>query len=171
MGTTCRLAEWCSGAEFSGGDGAHWSGFQFTQASFPGSIAVVRGEPKTVSASGVTTQLLHAADASDRFRRFTWRGNREVHGVFHGPVRAAVQEELSGGGDRGWDSEWLCGAGDYFSTAPKGMTQPVNMAAGRGTRWPGSGGDEAGFAGDTATIWGSRTGWREHSGDPCTWST
>src|SRR6202795_4337037 len=31
--------------------------FQFTQASFPGSIAVVRGEPKTVSSDGVTTQL------------------------------------------------------------------------------------------------------------------
>jgi aminopeptidase N len=31
--------------------------FQFTQASFPGSIAVVRGEARGVSADGVTTQM------------------------------------------------------------------------------------------------------------------
>ena len=31
--------------------------FQFAQASFPGSIAVVRGDPKTVSSEGVTTKL------------------------------------------------------------------------------------------------------------------
>jgi len=31
--------------------------FQFTQASFPGSLAVVKGDPKAVSAEGVTSQM------------------------------------------------------------------------------------------------------------------
>ena len=43
--------------------------YQFTQASFPGSIAVVRGEAKTVSADGVTTAfyLRQAADMASAY--------------------------------------------------------------------------------------------------------
>ena len=40
--------------------------FQFANASFPGSVAVVRGEPRTVSSDGVSTQLFvrQAADVA-----------------------------------------------------------------------------------------------------------
>lgn len=38
--------------------------FRFTQASFPGSLAVVRGEPARVSAHGVTTFLYFRGEAS-----------------------------------------------------------------------------------------------------------
>lgn len=37
--------------------GMHTERYQFTQPSFPGSIAVVRGEPKVISADGISTSL------------------------------------------------------------------------------------------------------------------
>src|SRR4029079_14119349 len=37
--------------------GMHTERYQFEQASFPGSIAVVRGDPQTVSADGVSTKF------------------------------------------------------------------------------------------------------------------
>ena len=43
--------------EAAAGAGMRTEHYTFTQASFPGSIAVVKGEPVSVSASGVVTQL------------------------------------------------------------------------------------------------------------------
>ncbi len=51
-----------------------------------------RGEPKTVSADGVTTTFyLRQARGDGAGLR---RGDRQGHGVFHGPVRAAVHARI-----------------------------------------------------------------------------
>lgn len=45
------------GTKVPGAAGTSTERFQFTQASFPGSLAVVKGDPKTVSAEGVASRM------------------------------------------------------------------------------------------------------------------
>src|SRR5258707_7691422 len=44
--------------------GMHTERYQFEQASFPGSIAIVRGDPQTVSVDGVSTKFYLRKDAA-----------------------------------------------------------------------------------------------------------
>jgi hypothetical protein len=46
-----------NGTKIPGAAGMTTEHFEFTQASFPGSLAVVKGDPHTVSSSGVSTQF------------------------------------------------------------------------------------------------------------------
>ena len=98
--------------------------FQFTQASFPGSIAVVRGEPKTVSASGVTTQLYARTGAavSQAYGEEIAKCMVFFTDLFGLPFKKnLVVVETEAGTPNGY-----AGPGIIF-LAPKGMTQPVNM--------------------------------------------
>jgi len=98
--------------------------FQFTQASFPGSIAVVRGEPKTVSADGVTTQLYvrTGAAVSQAYGEEIAKCMVFFTDLFGLPFKKnLVVVETEAGTPNGY-----AGPGIIF-LAPKGMTQPVNM--------------------------------------------
>ncbi len=98
--------------------------FQFTQASFPGSIAVVRGEPKTVAASGVTTQLYTRTGAavSQAYGEEIAKCMVFFTDLFGLPFKKnLVVVETEAGTPNGY-----AGPGIIF-LAPKGMTQPVNM--------------------------------------------
>ncbi len=98
--------------------------FQFTQASFPGSIAVVRGEPKTVSESGVTTQLYvrTGAAVSQAYGEEIAKCMVFFTDLFGLPFKKnLVVVETEAGTPNGY-----AGPGIIF-LAPKGMTQPVNM--------------------------------------------
>ncbi len=98
--------------------------FQFTQASFPGSIAVVRGEPKTVSADGVTTQLYVRAGAavSQAYGEEIAKCMVFFTDLFGLPFKKnLVVVETEAGTPNGY-----AGPGIIF-LAPKAMTQPVNM--------------------------------------------
>jgi aminopeptidase N len=98
--------------------------FQFTQASFPGSIAVVRGEPKTVSADGVTTQLYvrTGAAVSQAYGEEIAKCMVFFTDLFGLPFKKnLVVVETEAGTPNGY-----AGPGIIF-LAPKAMTQPVNM--------------------------------------------
>jgi len=98
--------------------------FQFTQASFPGSIAVVRGEPRTVSADGVTTQLYvrNGAAVSQAYGEEIAKCMVFFTDLFGLPFKKnLVVVETEAGTPNGY-----AGPGIIF-LAPKGMTQPVNM--------------------------------------------
>jgi tetratricopeptide (TPR) repeat protein len=98
--------------------------FQFTQASFPGSIAVVRGEPKTVSSDGVTTQLYvrTGAAVSQAYGEEIAKCMVFFTDLFGLPFKKnLVVVETEAGTPNGY-----AGPGIIF-LAPKGMTQPVNM--------------------------------------------
>jgi len=98
--------------------------FQFTQASFPGSIAVVRGEPKTVSANGVTTELYvrQGAAVSQAYGEEIAKCMVFFTDLFGLPFKKnLVVVETEAGTPNGY-----AGPGIIF-LAPKGMTQPVNM--------------------------------------------
>ena len=98
--------------------------FQFTQASFPGSIAVVRGEPKTVSESGVTTQLYArtATAVSQAYGEEIGKCMVFFTDLFGLPFKKnLVVVETEAGTPNGY-----AGPGIIF-LAPKGMTQPVNQ--------------------------------------------
>jgi tetratricopeptide (TPR) repeat protein len=98
--------------------------FQFTQASFPGSIAVVRGEPKTVSSDGVTTQLYARTGAavSQAYGEEIAKCMVFFTDLFGLPFKKnLVVVETEAGTPNGY-----AGPGIIF-LAPKGMTQPVNQ--------------------------------------------
>ncbi len=98
--------------------------FQFTQASFPGSIAVVRGDPKTVSADGVTTQLYvrAGAAAAQAYGEEIAKCMVFFTDLFGLPFKKnLVVVETEAGTPNGY-----AGPGIIF-LAPKAMTQPVNM--------------------------------------------
>ena len=98
--------------------------FQFTQASFPGSIAVVRGEPKTVSSDGVTTQLYvrQAAGAAQAYGDEIAKAMTYFTDLFGLPFKKnLVVVETENGTPNGY-----AGPGIIF-LAPKAMVQPVNL--------------------------------------------
>ena len=98
--------------------------FQFTEASFPGSIAVVRGDPKTVSADGVTTQLYvrKGAPEAQAYGEEIAKCMVFFTDLFGLPFKKnLVVVETEAGTPNGY-----AGPGIIF-LAPKGMTQPVNQ--------------------------------------------
>ncbi len=100
------------------------SGFSLQQASFPGSIAVVRGEPKTVSSDGVTTQLYvrQGTAAAQAYGEEIAKCMVFFTDLFGLPFKKnLVVVETEAGTPNGY-----AGPGIIF-LAPKGMTQPVNM--------------------------------------------
>jgi tetratricopeptide (TPR) repeat protein len=97
--------------------------FQFTQASFPGSIAVVRGEPKTVSAEGVITKLYvrQATDVAQAYGEEIAKAMTFFTGIFGLPVRKdLVVVETENGTPNGYASPGL------IFLAPKAMGQQVS---------------------------------------------
>jgi len=98
--------------------------FQFTQASFPGSIAVVRGEPKTVSAEGVTTKLYvrQAAGVAQAYGEEIAKAMTFFTGIFGLPVRKdLIVVETENGTPNGYASPGV------IFLAPKAMGQQVSM--------------------------------------------
>src|SRR6266853_2035175 len=98
--------------------------YTFTQASFPGSIAVVRGEPKTVSSEGVVTQLYvrQAAGVAQAYGEEIAKAMNFFTGLFGLPVRKNLTViETENGTPNGYD-----GPGVVF-LSPKAMSTPVNM--------------------------------------------
>ena len=118
--------------------------FQFTEASFPGSIAVVRGEPKTVSADGVTTQLYvrQGAAVAQAYGEEIAKCMVFFTDLFGLPFKKnLVVVETEAGTPNGYAAPGI------IFLAPKAMTQPVNMrlvANEVARQWWG----DAGFAGD-----------------------
>jgi tetratricopeptide (TPR) repeat protein len=98
--------------------------FQFTQASFPGSIAVVRGEPKTVSSEGVTTKLYvrQAAGVAQAYGEEIAKAMTFFTGIFGLPVRKDLTVvETENGTPNGY------AAPGVIFLAPKAMGQQVSM--------------------------------------------
>jgi aminopeptidase N len=104
--------------------GMHTERYQFEQASFPGSIAVVRGEPDTVSADGVSTKFYvrKAAAMAEAYGSEIARAMTFFTGVFGLPARKdSTVIETEDGAPNGYDAPGLI----FF--APKAMGQQVNM--------------------------------------------
>ena len=104
--------------------GMHTERYQFEQASFPGSIAVVRGEPDTVSADGVSTKFYvrKAAAMAEAYGSEIARAMTFFTGVFGLPARKDLTViETEDGAPNGYDAPGLI----FF--APKAMGQQVNM--------------------------------------------
>ena len=104
--------------------GMHTERYQFEQASFPGSIAIVRGDPTTVSADGVSTKfyLRKAAAMAQAYGTEIARAMTFFTGVFGLPARKDLTViETEDGAPNGYDAPGLI----FF--APKAMGQQVNM--------------------------------------------
>jgi len=104
--------------------GMHTERYQFEQASFPGSIAIVRGEPDTVSADGVSTKFYvrKAAAMAEAYGSEIARAMTFFTGVFGLPARKDLTViETEDGAPNGYDAPGLI----FF--APKAMGQQVNM--------------------------------------------
>ncbi len=104
--------------------GMHTERYQFEQASFPGSIAVVRGDPDTVSVDGVTTKFYvrKAAAMAQAYGAEISRAMTFFTGVFGLPAKKDLTViETEDGAPNGYDAPGLI----FF--APKAMGQTVNM--------------------------------------------
>ncbi len=104
--------------------GMHTERYQFEQASFPGSIAVVRGEPTIESGDGVTTKfyLRKAAAAAQAYGAEISRAMTFFTGDFGLPAKKDLTViETEDGAPNGYDAPGMI----FF--APKAMVQPVNM--------------------------------------------
>jgi len=104
--------------------GMHTERYQFEQASFPGSIAIVRGEPDMVSAEGVSTKfyLRKAASMAQAYGAEIGRAMTFFTGTFGLPARKDLTVvETEDGAPNGYDAPGLI----FF--APKAMGQKVNM--------------------------------------------
>ena len=104
--------------------GMHTERYQFEQASFPGSIAIVRGEPDMVSAEGVATKfyLRKAASMAQAYGAEIARAMTFFTGTFGLPARKDLTVvETEDGAPNGYDAPGLI----FF--APKAMGQKVNM--------------------------------------------
>ena len=98
--------------------------FQFAQASFPGSIAVVRGEPTTVSSEGVTTKLYvrQAAGVAQAYGEEIAKAMTFFSGIFGVPARKDLTViETESGTPNGYAAPGII----FF--APKAMGTQVNL--------------------------------------------
>jgi len=98
--------------------------FQFTQPSFPGSIAVVRGDPTTVASDGVTTQLYvrQAAAAAQAYGEEIAKCMTFFTDLYGLPFKKnLVVVETEAGTPNGYASPGV------IFLAPKAMVQPVNV--------------------------------------------
>jgi len=78
-----------NGVNEAGANGVHAEHFTFTQASFPGSIAVVKGEPRRVAGDGVTTQMYFykTPDMAQAYGEEFGKAMNYFTGVFGLPLR------------------------------------------------------------------------------------
>ena len=98
--------------------------FQFANASFPGSIAVVKGEPKTVSGDGVITQLYvrEASAAAQAYGDEIAKAMIYFSSVFGLPVKKNLAViETENGTPNGYAAPGI------IFLSPKAMTLPVNQ--------------------------------------------
>ena len=98
--------------------------FQFAQASFPGSIAVVKGEPKTVSSDGVITKFYvrQGAAVAQAYGDEIAKAMTFFTGTFGLPVRKDLTViETENGTPNGY------AAPGVIFLAPKAMVTPVNL--------------------------------------------
>ncbi len=91
--------------------------FQFTKPSFPGSIALVQGEPQRVSSQGVTTSVYFRTETIHGER--LWRRNRKSDDVSHQRIRPCAAGQSGAGGDRGRHSQRILRAGRGVSIAAR----------------------------------------------------
>lgn len=104
--------------------GMHTEHYQFERASFPGSIAVVKGDPDTVSAGGVSTKFYvrKGAAMAQAYGSEIARAMEFFTGVFGLPARKDLTViETEDGAPNGYDAPGL------IFLAPKAMGQTVNM--------------------------------------------
>ncbi|MEO8051200.1 MAG: M1 family aminopeptidase [Acidobacteriota bacterium] len=104
--------------------GMHTEHYQFEQASFPGSIAVVQGEPTTLTGDGVTTKFyVHkAAAVAQAYAAEISRAMTFFTGDFGLPAKKDLTViETEDGAPNGYDAPGMI----FF--APKAMGQQVNM--------------------------------------------
>ena len=104
--------------------GMHTERYQFERASFPGSIAIVRGDPNTVSAGGVSTKFYvrKGAGMAQAYGSEIARAMEFFTGVFGLPARKDLTViETEDGAPNGYDAPGL------IFLAPKAMGQTVNM--------------------------------------------
>jgi aminopeptidase N len=104
--------------------GMHTERYQFERASFPGSIAVVRGDPETVSADGVSTKFYVRKGAAmvQAYGAEIARAMTFFTGVFGLPARKDLTViETEDGAPNGYDAPGM------IFLAPKAMGQTVNM--------------------------------------------
>ena len=98
--------------------------YTFTQASFPGSIAVVKGEPVTVSSAGVVTQLYvrQAAGVAQAYGEEIAKAMNYFTSLFGLPVRKnLVVVETENGTPNGYDAPGV------IFLSPRAMGTQVNL--------------------------------------------
>jgi len=98
--------------------------FQFTQASFPGSIAVVRGDSKTVSVDGITTEfyLRQAADLASAYGSEFARAMTFFTDAFGLPYKKGLTViETEAGAPNGYAAPGI------VFLSPKAMGKQVNL--------------------------------------------
>jgi aminopeptidase N len=104
--------------------GMHTERYRFERASFPGSIAIVRGEPDAVSADGVSTKFYvrKAAAMAQAYGAEIARAMTFFTGVFGLPASKNLTViETEDGAPNGYDAPGM------IFLAPKAMGQTVNM--------------------------------------------
>lgn len=97
--------------------------FEFTQASFPGSIAVVRGEPRGVAGEGVTTQMYfrQSAALAQTYGEECGKAMNYFTGIFGLPLRKdLIVIETENGTPNGY------GAPGIVFLSPRGIGAQVN---------------------------------------------
>ncbi len=112
-----------NGAVDPGPAGMRTERFQFTQASFPGSIAVVRGEPRVVASEGVNTQFFvrQSVDATQVYGDEIGRAMTYFTGLFGLPFRKnLVVVETESGAPNGYAAPGL------IFLSPRAMGKQVN---------------------------------------------
>jgi tetratricopeptide (TPR) repeat protein len=98
--------------------------FEFTQPSFPGSLAVVKGEPRIVSSDGVTTQFFvrQAADAVQAYGDEIGKAMTYFTGLYGLPFKKnLVVVETENGAPNGYAAPGL------VFLAPRAMGKDVNQ--------------------------------------------
>jgi len=98
--------------------------YQFTQASFPGSLAVVRGEPRTISSDGVSTEFYfrQGADMASAYGSEFGRAMTYFTGIFGLPYRKNLAVvETDNGAPNGY------AAPGVVFLSPKGIGKQVGL--------------------------------------------
>jgi tetratricopeptide (TPR) repeat protein len=112
-----------NGAVEPGAAGMRTERYTFTQASFPGSIAVVKGEPVTVSSGGVVTQLFvrKAAAVAQAYGEEVAKAMNYFTDLFGLPVRKnLIVVETENGTPNGYDAPGV------IFLSPRAMGSQVN---------------------------------------------
>jgi aminopeptidase N len=108
----------------SGPAGMRTERISFTQPSFPGSIAVVQGDPKTVSTDGVTTQFYvrHASDMAQAYGDEIAKTMTYFTGLYGLPYKKnLVVVETEDGAPNGYTAPGL------IFLSPRAMGKQVNV--------------------------------------------